>query len=227
MKVIDYQPVNCNPCNAGCVQEMLAAQHWDTHRSLDQRKMWITGLYLGGVGTVLAKEIHPGNLVYFLLFLAGLIAFIAILKLHYLGELHIAKAQIYVGGMKRGIIFGFRIKEGKHRYGEEVTPKPSCACVNGFLNVFNLTSLYSVVVFYSALMCGYLFFPMKTNIPPSWVKCVGYIISAVIILTSYLVICHFESELKKHARRMALYNLSEGFHDVRRPADRTPTPPKK
>lgn len=234
MKVRDYTPVYWSPHEGGCVQQTLVAQHWETHRSLDQRKMWIAGLYLGGVGTVFAKQIHPENWVYLLLFVAGLMASIAILKLHYLSALHIAKAQAYVGGKRKGIIFDFLIEKGKDINGEDETPKASL-CIRGLLSSLNLTLLYSLVIFYGSLMCGYLYFgPRGTNRLPSLANCFpglaeyqDIIVKVLIFVVGYFVIHCFESKLKVHACNMAFYNLSEGFHDLRRPADRPTTLPEK
>lgn len=217
MKAEDYNALNCHPQEGMCVQQVLVGKHWETHRSLDQRKMWITGLYLGGVGAVLANQTSPNNVVYLLLSLAGLVAFLAVLNLHYLGELHIAKAQVYVGGIRRGIIFNFNVKKPEKDHGEDKTPK-ACLCIRVFLCLFSLTSLYSLAIFCAMFMCGYYYFDgtwAKSNV------CILLIVLLGLVVVYSLIRC-FEKKLKKHARRMALYNLSEGFHDLKRPADRPP-----
>ena len=102
------------------LQRVLLEQHWQEARSFDRQKMWITGLFFAGFAYVAAGD-PARRALYPFMGVAGLVAFLAVMKLQYLSEIHMAKAQVYLSGRRRGRIFGFHIKKGSQRDGEQST----------------------------------------------------------------------------------------------------------
>jgi hypothetical protein len=119
--------------------------------------MWITGLYFAGFAYVFSGNISSeSKAVLAFLSVTGFAAFFAVYNLQYLCEIHMAKAQVYVAGERRGVIFKFKIDDPTQN--EDENTLVCCGVVNCFLRLFNLTTLYSWLIFNSMLYCCYRFY---------------------------------------------------------------------
>jgi heme O synthase-like polyprenyltransferase len=79
-------------------KKMLIEKHWEQAQSITKERMWICGLYAALWGFILSGKADgiQINYVYFSAFILGLFALSFCLKLNYLYEIHMRRAQIYL-----------------------------------------------------------------------------------------------------------------------------------
>jgi hypothetical protein len=82
-------------------KKMLIEKHWEQAHFNTKERMWICGLYAASWGLVFSQKIGSNNssLVFVIPFVLGLFSLAFCLKLNYLYELHILKAQVYLSGI--------------------------------------------------------------------------------------------------------------------------------
>ena len=137
-----------------------------------------------------------------------------------------AKAQVYLAGERRGIIFDFHLSnkrmsiEGKYP-GEEITPESECFWVNLSFKLNNLTYIHAWVIASGTILCFYLgllkkksFFELDSKCIDSFV--LDIIIFIVVPIVVYILTRIFLQALKAYARDKAKYNLAKEWYDLRK-----------
>lgn len=90
--------------------KMLIERHWEQAHFNTKERMWISGLYVASWGLILAKKVDgiPCYAIYLILIVLGIFALAFCLKLNYLYEYHMLRAQAYLGGKNaKGILTNF------------------------------------------------------------------------------------------------------------------------
>jgi peptidoglycan/LPS O-acetylase OafA/YrhL len=109
INVADDVSVNITNSSDNEPQKTLFVRHWDQSLFISKERMWVTGLYAAALGLASTKmrDASFAPVIYLFLFGMGVWGLVFVLKLNFLYELHIRKAQRYVAGEELGVITDF------------------------------------------------------------------------------------------------------------------------